>query len=235
MHPFDQRHKTDTSGVLNSPGLPGPSGAGGTFIYAGSQPSIVRTALGALPSLATFTFVDLGCGKGRPLLVASEFPFHDLLGVEMLPELVAAARKNAVIFQRNFPTRVPIRIEMGDAGTVPFPEGNMVVFLYNPFGEEVMKRVVARIEAALTEGNRHIFIVYYNPVHGACWDGSTALTRYFAAMLPYSDQERGYGPDFNDAVVIWQGGPSMPALPGADTLIDITKPGVRAELAGVSK
>lgn len=74
-------------------------------------------------------------------------------------------------------------------------------------------------------------MIYYNPVHGHCFDGSRALARYFAANLPYSPVEMGYGPDVADCVVIWQGGGMAPAHDKADAEIKITLPGARAEIA----
>ena len=232
QHPFDSSHGTNTSGFVASQDLPSsPLDATRKHVYGGSQPSIIRTALRTLPPLENFTFVDLGCGKGRPLLVASEFPFRDLVGVELSSALAAEARRNAEILHQRFPNRVPIRVETGDAGTFPLPAGDLVVFLYNPFGAEVMTHVVAGIEAALMAENRRLFVVYYNPVHGACFDASRVLTRFFAATISYADDERGFGPDTEDPVVIWQAGHSNPAHPGADARIVVTSPGTRIELA----
>jgi SAM-dependent methyltransferase len=231
LHPFDRSLGTDTSGFVAAAELPSsPYDSARKHCYAGSQPSIIRSVLTMLPSLEGFTFVDLGCGKGRPLLVASEFPFRDLIGVELSPLLAAEARKNASILQRRFPARVPIRIEVGDASAFGFPPGNLVVFLYNPFGEEVIARVVAGVEAALASENRSLFVVYYNPVFGACFDASRALTRYFAASLPYAGEELTYGPDTADPVVVWQGGSTATPRPGADARIEVTKAGMRAEV-----
>jgi SAM-dependent methyltransferase len=232
LHPFDRALGTDTSGFVAAEKLPSsPLDSQKKHCYAGSQPSIIRSVLAALPSLENFTFVDLGCGKGRPLLVASEFPFRDLVGVELAPELAAEARKNAAILQQRFPARVPVRIVTADASTFPFPAGNLVVFLYNPFGEEVIAKVIAGIEAALVSKNRALFVVYYNPVYGHCFDASPALTRYFAASLPYAEDERGFGPDSEDTVVIWQAGRNVAPHPSADTPIVITKASMRAELS----
>lgn len=231
LHPFDRSNGTNTSGFVASEELPSsPCDSTRKHVYGGSQPSIIRTALTTLPPLEGFTFVDLGCGKGRPLLVASEFPFRDLVGVELSPPLAADARENGAILHRKFPERVPVRVEVGDAGAFPFPGGNLVVFLYNPFGEEVMANVVAGIDAALATEDRRLFVVYYNPVYGACFDASRALTRYFAATLPYSSEERGYGPDTEDTVVIWQGSGGASPRPGADAQIEVTTPATRAEL-----
>ena len=233
QHPFDFEHGTDTSGFVASQNL--PSSLVDTVrkhVYGGSQPSIIRTALAELPPLENFTFVDLGCGKGRPLLVASEFPFRSLVGVELSAPLAADARKNAAILRQKFPARPAIQIETGDASAFPLPTGNLVVFLYNPFGAEVVAKVVTGMEAALAAEKRSLFVVYYNPVHGACFDASPALTRFFAATIPYAEEERGFGPDTEDPVVIWQTGNSAPARPGADARIVVTSPGTRIQLEG---
>jgi SAM-dependent methyltransferase len=232
LHPFDRFLGTDTSGFVAADKLlTSPYDSQKKQGYAGSQPSIVRAVLAALPSLDGYHFVDLGCGKGRPLLVASEFPFRQLIGVELSPTLAREAKKNAAVLQKRFPERAPIRIDVADAGTYSFPPGHLVVFLYNPFGEEVIAKVVAGIEAALAAEKRTIFVVYYNPVFGACFDASGILTRYFAATLRYAQEEHGYGPDADDSVVVWQGGGTEPARAGAGAQIEITTPGIRAQLA----
>jgi len=232
LHPFDRAHGTDTSGYVGTEDLPSsPFDASRQHVYGGSQPGIIRSALGMLPSLEGFTFVDLGCGKGRPLLVATEFPFRDLVGVELSSQLAADAQKNAAVFRQRFPDRVPVRVENGDASIFAYPPGHLVVFLYNPFGAEVIAKVVAGIEAALAAEERTIFVVYYNPVHGVCMDASPVLKRYFAATLPYADDELGFGPDEEDSVVIWQPISAGRPLAGADARIVVTRPGYRAELA----
>jgi SAM-dependent methyltransferase len=229
-HPFDRFYHIDTSGFVASEELvSSPFDGGKPGFYAASQPSIIRTALKTLPGTELFTFVDLGCGKGRPLIVASEFPFRSIVGVELSESLARVARKNASILRRRFPTRVPVRVELQDASTYPYPEGDLVVFLYNPFPEVVVRKMLEQLTLLLS-GTRRIFVVYYNPVHGHCFDESPAFKRYFAATLPYVPEEIGYGPDQHDAVVIWQAGSMLPVLPHADAPIRVTMPNVRAEL-----
>jgi SAM-dependent methyltransferase len=225
-HPFDHVYGTDTSNGFDptKAHTPGPS-----------QPSIVRSALSALPSVEGFSFVDIGCGRGRVLIVASEFPFSRLLGVEYNPTIAEAARKNAAILLRRRPERVAVQIEVADARVFPLPEGNLVLFFYNSFGPEVMLKVIGAIEAALADGNRTIYVVSYNPVLADCFDASPKLVRYFAAQLPYAREELGCGPDEDDCVVIWQGGSLAPAHPGADARIHVRIPGVRADLASLGR
>ena len=158
VHPFDRIHGTHTSGFVSADQLPAQEAARAHAVfYAGSQPSVLREGLKALPPLQTCTFVDLGCGKGRPLLVASEFPFWDILGVELSPDLAKVAERNAAIIAERFPDRTPIRIAVGDASNFPIPSGDVVLFLYNPFGAELIAKVVQRVEAALRTEPRSIW------------------------------------------------------------------------------
>lgn len=231
VHPFDRAYGTDTSGFVAAEKLPESEGARVHAIcYAGSQPSVIRRALASLPPLDSFTFVDLGCGKGRALLVASEFPFREILGVELSAPLARIAHRNAARFARRLPQRPSIAVALADASMFPLPAGNLVLFLYHPFGAALVAKVVAGVEAALAVGHRRIFIVYYNPVAGHCFDGSRLLHRRFARTLPYAPEERGYGPDKTDVVVIWQSGTALPPAPAADARIVLQPGGLRVAL-----
>lgn len=221
IHPFDRFHGTDTSGVVSEKDLPTHEIARNYAVgYAGSQPSVLRSALAELPRLDDYTFVDLGCGKGRPLLVASEFPFRDIIGVELSSPLVQVTQRNATIIANRFPARTPVRVAVGDASNYPLPPGNLVIFLYNPFHAELIANVVVGVEAALATESRSIYVIYYNPIASHCFDRSPQLHRHFAKMLPYADEELGYGPDRDDPIVIWHGGiASRPTDPSATAKI----------------
>lgn len=211
-HPFDRVHRTDTGGVE----LPTDFGVNESVrsnasAYLGSQPNVIRLALAHLPPLDSCSFVDLGCGKGRPLFVASEFPFASIIGVELSPRLAEIAQRNASIIAKCYPQRTAVTVVNADASAFAFPPGNLVIFLYHPFGYDVMAKVVARLEQALLVEGRSIYIVYYNPVIGRCFDASSSFKRRFAGMLPYAPEEQGYGLDLTeDPVVIWQGGSQAP-------------------------
>ena len=231
-HPFDRAHGTDTSGFLcGEEILTGHPAEEHGSPYAGVQPSVLRTVLATLPGLETSTFIDLGCGKGRPMLIASEFPFRDILGVELSPTLAEAARRNAATMKKRFPNRTPIRVEIGDATVYPMPPGDVVLFIYNSFDRELMLKVVENVESALAaDKQRRIFVVFCNPVSGDCFDASPLLTRRFAQTIPYAPNERDYAEDAEDAIIIWQGGNVPPPATRADGKIVIVKERWRAEL-----
>jgi SAM-dependent methyltransferase len=231
VHPFDKQYGIRTSGFL--PGsvlrLPDPDKKNSL----GVQPSIIRRALNLLPHHNNATFLDLGCGKGRALVVASEFPFRSVIGVEISLELVRVAKKNAQVMGQNLPEQTPITVVNGNALDYALPEGNLIVFLYNPFGEYLIRGLLTKIETALLKKDSSIWVVYINPVWGHLFDTSPALSRIYAESVPYDPREIGFGPDSSDVVIIWQDAKSasVNASKGADRGIVVTDFGRRAELA----
>ena len=233
-YPYGRAHGVRTSGML--PGFllrPGEPLDVPTTIYIAAQPSIIRQALATIPDPQHCHFLDLGCGKGRPLLVATEFGFAAIVGVELSPTLARVARRNADVFPPMHPDRTPIVVLVGDALAHELPAEKLVIFLYNPLHRPLMALLLRRIESSLETSSRELYVVYYNPVWADVLDASTALERRFAAQLPYDQSELGYGPDESDVAVVWQNrGNPHPCPPGARTTpISITTAGWRAEMA----
>jgi len=209
-HPFDRTYGTHTSGFSSRYDLPRSEQAPNTHPYWGSdywgsQPSFVRAAITSLPSPQTFTFVDLGCGKGRALLVASEFPFRHVVGVELSPKLAKIARKNAQIMKGRFPGRTAIAVKEGDVCAFQIPPGNNVVYLYNPFSEETLLRVIAMLEAAIAAEQREVYLVYMYPCFTDCIDASSVFKRFFETSVDFAPEERGYGDVSEGKFIIWRG------------------------------
>lgn len=232
QHPIDRHYGTDTSGYMSVEEIHARMAAKLDITpYAGSQPSIARRALSSLPQVAGYTFVDLGCGKGRPMIVASEFPFADIVGVEISPELVKVAESNSAVVRTKYPERTPIRVVEGNAFHFMPDSSRIVFFLYNSFPKDGVIELVRGIERRITDGNTQLFVVSYNPVWASVLDESTSLVRYSADCYPYDVSELGYGPDLSDTVIIWQSAPAVfPAHPGAERGVRVVNDGWRAEL-----
>jgi len=227
-HPFDRQYGVDTSGFV--PGL--LLGSSLNNGYAGAQPGIIRKALAVIPEPHQCHFLDLGCGKGRPLVVATEFGFPAITGVEVSPGLARIARRNAGILANAYPDRTRINIVTADATKYRLPTESLVVFLYNPFDGPLIEQLLGNIEAPLRQRPRTLYIVYYNPVFASILDASPALERRYAAQIPYDPGELGYGPDTSDAVVIWQnrGNPHLLPAGRPDAAVSVVIPSSRAEL-----
>jgi SAM-dependent methyltransferase len=205
-HPIDKIYGIDTSGVVQAENIhPDQTLHSQIIAYVGSQPSIVRRAISALGDIRDYVFVDLGCGKGRVTVVASEFPFRAVSGVELSAALAATARLNAAAIARQFPERPKVTIAEANVVHFPLPAAKTVLFNYHAFGAELMAKIVARCEAALASGELpHMFFIYYNPVHAEAFDASPAFERFYLEKIPYDKSEIGFGPDHSDLVAIWQ-------------------------------
>lgn len=130
-----------------------------------------------------YVFIDLGSGKGRILLSASRYPFREVIGVEFARELHEAAEKNLQIYRRRHKGQ-RWRVEHGDAAEFRFPDENIVLFLFNPFGEPVLRKVLDNIETYVRDFGKSIYVVYSNAVHGAMLDASPNLLLREAFPMP---------------------------------------------------
>jgi len=111
-----------------------------------------------------FTFVDLGCGKGRTLLMASDYPFRRIIGVELLPALHRIAQENLRLFKSASQKCFALEAICGDANAYLFPEGPLVIYLFNPFPESGMRQVAANLAQSLRALPRPVYVLYHNPL-----------------------------------------------------------------------
>src|SRR5579863_5704533 len=108
--------------------------------YQPTDPALFREMLDALAeqariSLSDFTFVDLGSGKGRTLLMASDYPFRRILGVELLPALNRLARQNLAQYKSASQKCFSLESICADAAEFNFSAGPLLIYLFNPFPE----------------------------------------------------------------------------------------------------
>jgi hypothetical protein len=177
---YDWEHRVNTTsaavgwrdrllGVFHSP-------------YQPTESALFHEMIAALGERAgfdfpTFTFVDLGSGKGRTLLMASDYPFRRIVGVELLPTLHHAAQENLGKYRSESQKCFALESICADASEFSFPTDQTVLFLFNPFPESGLRRVIANLENSLREHPRKIYVIYHNPLleHVLC--ESTALKR----------------------------------------------------------
>jgi SAM-dependent methyltransferase len=166
---FDRRHGIDTAtpAPLSTLGVDGDS-ARHAVGYMPSGFEFVRGLIGRLAIRhADYTFVDLGCGKGRILLAASHFPFRDIVGVEFSERLAAIARANVAAYQPADRRCRRIAVLTHDAAHFAPPDGPLLLYLYNAFDDVILGRVAANLEASLARAPRDVLLVYVNPEHRA--------------------------------------------------------------------
>jgi hypothetical protein len=124
-----------------------------------------------------FTFIDFGSGKGRTLLMASDYPFRRIVGVELLPALHGAAQENLSKYRSESQRCFAMESICADATEFPFPIEPTVLFLFNPFPEPGLRRVIANLEQSLREHPRKVYVLYHNPLLEHVMSGSSALQR----------------------------------------------------------
>jgi SAM-dependent methyltransferase len=190
---FDAQHGVVTEALLFLGELD-PEAIGGAMDDATHyEPTPVAQCdvlLDALTQPEHFTFVDVGSGLGRVLLLAAMRPFRQIIGVEVSRALAETARDNLTRRRRlDPPLRCKdVRIVCADASAYRFPPGDLAVYLYNPFGERTLSRLVQAL-AARTNGT--CFVLYHTPVHRAVFDEDARFERIadlgFAAVYRLRD------------------------------------------------
>ena len=126
---------------------------------------------------SNFVFIDIGCGKGKVLLLASELPFQQIIGIELSSQLIQVAEDNL----RNYLSRTGkrndiVQLACIDAAEFQIPHEPAICYFYNPFGAEVMRKVLENIGLSLAAAPREIYVMYLYPVHHGLLDESGFLT-----------------------------------------------------------
>ena len=161
-HPFDIEHGTDTGGYLSPLEIvTGHAHDALGYGYSAIAPSVFRemirrwrdTLENPARGPAAYTFVDIGAGKGRALLLATEIPFRAVIGVELSPELARIAQGNVDRWPRRASPRTKMHVLQQDALRFCWPRTSLLVFLYNPFACELVERLLERLESVAQRGH----------------------------------------------------------------------------------
>lgn len=192
---FDNLSGFDTGGIqrLYDLKIVGPNARHGVSHIA-SDPDDFARAMNALQlDLEAFAFVDLGSGKGRAILMAAEWPFRKIVGVEFAEELHAIARANVAALPAD--KRLRIALAHDDAASCALPGGPIVVYLYHPFGPAIIRLVATRLLDDWRTTGRTIRILYVNPQHIDVWleVGWSRITfgQSYAILEPPSNTTKG--------------------------------------------
>jgi SAM-dependent methyltransferase len=175
---FDLTYGTDTERIVSVGALDiAEESLAHSNRYEAVVPEAFHEIMERLPiAHQDFLFVDVGAGKGRALLLASFFPYKEIIGVDISAALTEVANRNVSIFRDHRQKCRAIRSLCIDGGMYTPPEENAVLYLQNPFDETVMRPFIASVEASLRKVPRKLFVVYHRPLHRALWDESIAFS-----------------------------------------------------------
>jgi predicted RNA methylase len=141
-----------------------------------------------------YMFVDLGCGKGRAVLLASRMQFRGVIGVELNADLARIAEANVEIWKAAGRVLCPVRIICGDATDFKLPPGPCLVYLANPFGAPVMSRLLERLKAQVVAQNQTLDVVYQNPEQERVFVNNPAFVLLWSEVIPMSKQDEEVDP-----------------------------------------
>jgi hypothetical protein len=202
IHPFDQIHGVETSGLVPAANLiTGHPNDEYVTAYYGVAPSILRTLIDLWREtpppdpIHNYTFIDIGAGKGRAMLVASELPFREVIGIELNPALATTARQNLTHWHQSHitdttaPPVAPIRLLEQDALTFDFPPTPTLLFLFHPFEAPVLKQLLRRIETQFAKRPGTLDILYVNAECRAVLDKHPAFLRLFNGPVAMSPED----------------------------------------------
>lgn len=168
-HPFDLEFGTRTSGLIAGRHLnAGRRGDRHVTAYYAIAPSVFQNILvrwrrcESVAPIDAYTFIDLGAGMGRALLLATEYPFRTVLGVEQHPTLARIARKNLALWRVARRISMPTRVYCRDAANFALPPGPCLVFLFNPFGAPVLRRLLRHWKQNAARREGPVDILYVN-------------------------------------------------------------------------
>ena len=189
-HPFDEEFGVRTSGLVAGRHLKsGHRHDRHSTAYYGVAPSVfealVKRWLKSRPSarVEEFTFVDVGAGMGRAMLLAARMPFRAVVGAELNPALAKIAQRNLVLWRRAGWSRAPMTIVCGDAVEFPLPAGPCLGFLFNPFGAPVMRRLLTRWRKSLAGRAGELDLLYVNNEQEGELERQTGFARLFQGQV----------------------------------------------------
>jgi SAM-dependent methyltransferase len=174
---YDWRHRVQTCGDVSVDSL-GDVGENvdSAAPYMPSHPKFLDSIIRNLRiDYRRYNFVDLGSGKGRVLLVASEFPFARVQGVEFSRSLHEIAVENVRRYSSRTQRCKNVEPIHGDAMEYEFPQAPTIIFMFNPFKPAVLVPVLRRLEASIRELPRDIVLLYTAPYHGDLVESETSL------------------------------------------------------------
>ena len=149
-------------------------------MYGPVRAANAHTALRDLPcgDLSEYTFIDMGSGKGRMLFVAAEYPFRKVVGVEFSNDLHEQAVANIGSYKHGRQRCGEIESVLANAATFEFPDEKLVIYMFNPFGPEIMHAMLANLKRSLERSPRHVVVVMLWPERADVVAGMPWMRKY---------------------------------------------------------
>jgi len=202
VHPFDAAHGVETGGLIPAGELvTGHAHDAHVTAYYAVAPSILRGLVELwletkpMHGVGRYSFIDIGAGKGRAMLVASELGFRQVIGVELNPAMADVAEKNVAQWvaghagDETAARIAPVRVEELDALEFEFPAGPAVAFLFHPFEAPLMKKLLRRWETQFKGRAGDLDVLYVNAECAAVFDANPAFAQVWFGKVAMSAED----------------------------------------------
>lgn len=107
-------------------------------------------------------FLDYGSGMGRALILAAQYPFKKVIGVELSQKLCNIAQENVKRAWKNLECK-DIEIICKDARSFTLPSDITTIFIWNSFTGSILSSVFERIRESLEKSPRPLTLLYLLP------------------------------------------------------------------------
>jgi len=178
---FDKKFGIDTAGKIKIDALDlNYNSAEHASPYEGTPPKAFIGVMRQIPAdyITHSIFVDFGSGKARSVLLASEYPFKKIIGIEFSPQLHSVAKLNCLKYRNTTQKCNNIELKCMNAIDYNISSQQAIFFFYNPFNSTIMEKMASKIQKSLQEFPRKAFVVYFWPMHQEIWDDIDLFERY---------------------------------------------------------
>ena len=157
---FDLRHRIETRGPVPPNDLDiAEEDKLHSIGYLPTRVRYFRKLTQAQPLPTDFTFIDIGCGKGRILMTAAEYGFRRIIGIDISPRLCELARRNVETYRRRTATPARFRIECTTVLRTELDHTRQVFYLYQPFDRMVMGGFLDKLRTSLRTAPRKVWMI----------------------------------------------------------------------------
>ena len=133
--------------------------------YQPTEPALFKEMMASLKiNFQEFTFIDMGSGKGRVLLMAADYPFRRILGVELFPALHRVAQENLNAYASDSQQCFALEAVCGDAREFIFPAEPILLYLFNSLPEAALIEVMANLDRFAAPVSPPGYLLYHNPL-----------------------------------------------------------------------
>ncbi|WP_317899157.1 class I SAM-dependent methyltransferase [Aurantibacillus circumpalustris] len=155
------------------------------FHYQGASYKVLFRIFSEIKDINNLEFVDIGSGKGRAVFMAEYNGFNYVSGIEMDEVLVSDSKNNVARYLKKR-KESQIAFIQSNALDYEYKNAPSVYFLFNPFNEEILKKVLDRI---LSSTFAETWFIYMNPLYSEAFRREgielvrTFKTRFYTEAL----------------------------------------------------